>query len=48
MPKELLEKKFKHNKERHKMELNRTKELLMANYSAQEAFLKDIEEVNRI
>ena len=46
--KELLEKKFAHNRARHSMDLRRQHEYMLANYDMQEAFLRDIQEMNRI
>ena len=42
VPKEMLEKKFAHNRERHSKDLRRQHEFLTANYDAQQVLLQDI------
>ena len=47
MPKELLEKKFAHNRERHSKDMRKIQADMASNYTMQDAFLRDIEEMNR-
>lgn len=42
VPKELLEKKFAHNRERHSKDLRRQHEFLTNNYDASQVLLRDI------
>ena len=42
VPKEMLEKKFAHNRERHSKDLRRQHDFLTANYDAQQVLLQDI------
>jgi len=47
VPKELLEKKFAHNRERHSKDMRKIQADMASNYTMQDAFLRDIEEMNR-
>ena len=47
VPKEMLEKKFAHNRERHSKDLRRQHDFLTANYDAQQVLLQDIQDLNR-
>ena len=48
MPRELLDQKFALNRARHARDMRTANEYLRANYGTQEAFLKELADINRI